>query len=141
MLEKLKNIKLLSVLIIGGVIGAAGFFDALANIKKSEFRPVIKLELTEETKNLLTKLSEETEKLQNNLDKVDLKVIASDIDRYKNERGRLNSQRYEVWKDEQKLGPRPEILKRRQEITEELERYNNLIRENKRQKNRIENKR
>ena len=111
---------------IGGVaalvIGTGSVFGAIKTIKDSEFRPVIKIELVEEKEDIL-------KEVQKNVDRLDIELIAGKLERWDNKIQGLEAQQYQLWKDEKKLGPTPEIQRRKRAIEKNIKVWQRRIEE------------
>jgi hypothetical protein len=113
--SKVKNwiIAILGLLVLVG--GAQAGWEV---IKDSKIRPVIRVELDEASKTILEKVSDNSIGLNKLL-----------LDRAKDDLTSARQQYYEVWKDEKKYGPEPQIINRKQELKEEIQQYEERVKE------------
>lgn len=118
--EFCKRFKYIFGIIIAIIIGAGTVLGAIEKIKESKYRPVIVTELNEQRIHIF-------EKIEKDIDGLTLDVIAGNLERWDNKVQGLEAQRYQVWKDEKKLGPTPEIQSRKRKLERNIQKLNKTI--------------
>lgn len=120
--EFCKRFRYLLGTIIAIIIGASTVLAAIEKIKESKYRPVIVTELNEQRIYIF-------EKVEKDIDRLTLDVIAGNLERWDNKVQGLEAQHYQVWKDEKKLGPTPEIQARKRKLERNIQKLNKTIKD------------
>lgn len=121
-IDLLKRFKIWIISITALLVSTGGFFTALGEIKDSEFRPVIKYELDSEKVDILKIVRIENEKVLKIVEGNTIKLAENDLNSVEKDLLIQRQQYYEVWKDEKKYGPVPEVVKRKKELESSIER-------------------